>query len=86
MDRRWPNAEVPYLISNRYTKEERAMLALSMQAISNSTCLRFVAKRTEHLDYLWFATGGNGCYATISYQRGKGPHLVHLKSPNCTMV
>ena len=40
MGKRWPNARVPYVISNSFTQRKRAVIARAFEEIQNKTCVR----------------------------------------------
>ena len=50
---------------------------------SSESCIEFVPKREEDVDFLKIHTGGFGCRAQIGYRRGAGEHLCHLMTPQC---
>lgn len=50
-DVKWPNAQVPYVISSSFTADERRAIASAMTTYHQKTCIRFVARRTQS-DYI----------------------------------
>ncbi|XP_046647126.1 zinc metalloproteinase nas-8-like isoform X2 [Daphnia pulicaria] len=61
---RWPDAKIPYEISATYTPEQRAIIAFSMKAFHNKTCIRFVRRTTEK-NYIRIKKTGKGCWSDI---------------------
>ncbi|XP_057373227.1 zinc metalloproteinase nas-4-like [Daphnia carinata] len=50
-DLKWPNAQVPYVISKSFSAEDRRIIASAMAMYHQMTCIRFVARGTQK-DYV----------------------------------
>ncbi|KAG7159340.1 zinc metalloproteinase nas-4-like [Homarus americanus] len=61
--KRWPNARIPYVISNSFDKLGRATIATAIKNFQQLTCIRFVA-RTSETDYVHFIKG-DGCSSSV---------------------
>ncbi|KAK4010241.1 hypothetical protein OUZ56_019391 [Daphnia magna] len=61
---RWPNAIIPYVISDAYTTAQRGIIAYGMSAYHNNTCIRFVP-RTCETNYIRIFKSGSGCWSYI---------------------
>ncbi|XP_057373145.1 zinc metalloproteinase nas-7-like [Daphnia carinata] len=48
---KWPNAEVPYVISRSFSPEDRRVIGSAMATYHQRTCIRFVPRRTQS-DYI----------------------------------
>ncbi|KRZ77134.1 Zinc metalloproteinase nas-8, partial [Trichinella papuae] len=71
---KWPNNEVPYVLSDYYTTKERAIIARAMKAYHDRTCVRFVP-RTFEPDYLYIGKI-DGCFSDVG--RGGGRQELSL--------
>src|ERR1700722_16804578 len=49
----WPDGRIPYSISPNYSAHERALLARAVKKYHESTCLRFVPRNQQEVDYLF---------------------------------
>ncbi len=70
---RWPNAEIPYILSTLYNDNERAVIAHSMDEYHQKTCIRFVPKTAKDKDYIELTPndGKNSyCYSHVGRQGG----------------
>ncbi|XP_065649633.1 hatching enzyme 1.2 [Hydra vulgaris] len=65
----WPNAIVPYVITNMMTQQDRYAIAEAINEYKQKTCIRFVP-RTNEPSYVNFIKGG-GCYSMIGRQGGR---------------
>ncbi|KRZ24175.1 Zinc metalloproteinase nas-4 [Trichinella pseudospiralis] len=80
MEFRWPNGVVPYILSDRYGKKSRKVIARAMQMIQEQTCIRFVPnKKYKYRDYVNIEPI-DGCYSYIGRVGGEQP--ISLTS-NC---
>lgn len=61
---RWPNAVIPYVISDAYTTSQRQVIAFAMSAYHNNTCIRFVP-RTCEINYIRIYKSGGGCWSYV---------------------
>ncbi|KRZ11556.1 Zinc metalloproteinase nas-4 [Trichinella zimbabwensis] len=80
MEFRWPNGVVPYILSDKYGKKSRKIIARAMQMIQEQTCIRFVPnKKHKYRDYVNIEPI-DGCYSYIGRVGGEQP--ISLTS-NC---
>lgn len=67
---KWPNAQIPYVISAGFTTEQRQIIAFAMKAFHDTTCIRFVPRKSE-ADYIMIAKTGTGCNSPLGKAGGK---------------
>ncbi|KAK7080338.1 Meprin A subunit beta [Halocaridina rubra] len=72
---KWPNAEVPYVISASFSHGERQAVAQAVQAFHTHTCVRFVPRQTHHHSYVHILKG-RGCSSSVG--RVGGAQVVSL--------
>ncbi len=60
----WFNAEIPYVISSRYSKDARRKLAKAIIEYHKLTCIRFVSKASHHKDYVYIKPLV-GCWSNV---------------------
>ncbi|KAH8413555.1 hypothetical protein KR009_012275 [Drosophila setifemur] len=68
--RRWPNATVPYKISDEFDTSQVEYIKLGMQFIELSSCIRFVPAGEDEENYLSVITSTSGCSSKVGYQPG----------------
>ncbi|XP_046443276.1 hatching enzyme 1.2-like isoform X1 [Daphnia pulex] len=61
---RWPNAKIPYEISNAYTPDQRTVIAFAMNEYHKYTCIQLVP-RTSETNYIRILKSGTGCNSWI---------------------
>ncbi|XP_046443279.1 low choriolytic enzyme-like [Daphnia pulex] len=61
---RWPNATIPYEISNVYTSDQRKVIAFGMNEYHENTCIKFVP-RTSEKNYIRIYKKGSGCSSYV---------------------
>ena len=49
---KWPNGRVPYVISNDFNPDDRAIIAAAVQEYKTKSCIQFVAKEDLALGLL----------------------------------
>jgi len=69
---RWPDAKVPYIITGKYSLEERAILAKGMNEFHENSCIEFIPRTTED-DYIDIVDTGDECKAILGRSGGKQP-------------
>jgi hypothetical protein len=62
--KRWPNGRIPYIMENKFSREERAAIARGIMTLQERTCIRFVPKRAHDKDYVLMRRGP-GCAAHV---------------------
>lgn len=65
----WEDGEVPYTISSRYTRYQRARIAEAMQDYERLTCIKFKG-RTNERDYVYIFKD-DGCYSLVGRVGGR---------------
>ncbi|XP_065649630.1 hatching enzyme 1.2 isoform X3 [Hydra vulgaris] len=65
----WPNAIVPYIISDTITEEDVSVIKDALYEFMEKTCIKFVERTTEP-SYISFIRDV-GCYSLIGKQGGK---------------
>nr|CAH0105944.1 unnamed protein product [Daphnia galeata] len=61
---RWPNAKIPYEISNVYTPDQREVIAFGMNEYHENTCIQFVPRTSEE-NYIRIYKKGSGCSSYV---------------------
>ncbi|KFD49766.1 hypothetical protein M513_09361, partial [Trichuris suis] len=65
LEYRWPGGEIPYIISEQYSSEDRKTITEAMDEFREKTCLRFVPRESQmQQDYLYIEPV-NGCYSFV---------------------
>ncbi|KAI8042137.1 seminal metalloprotease 1 [Drosophila gunungcola] len=75
--RRWPNATVPYRISEEFDAPFVEYIRLGMQFIEYSSCIRFVPAAEDEENYLIVIRSTSGCSSHVGYKPGE--RTVKLK-------
>ena len=70
-NKKWPNAQIPYVISASYSARDRSVIANAIGIYQAKTCIRFKARTTE-TDYIHILNGGDGqCYSSVGRTGGR---------------
>ncbi|XP_007558888.1 high choriolytic enzyme 1-like [Poecilia latipinna] len=83
---KWPKSgryvNVPYQISSEFSQQEKNIILRGMQSFHQTTCIRFVPKRSDQRDYIHFFSQRNGgCWSYIGRQRGQ--QYISLERRGC---
>ncbi len=71
--RRWPNGEIPYVLSSRYGRYSRKTIARAMAEYHKKTCVKFVPRESsKHRDYIYIHPD-DGCYSLVGRTGGRQP-------------
>uniref|UniRef100_A0A914D4X7 Peptidase M12A domain-containing protein n=1 Tax=Acrobeloides nanus TaxID=290746 RepID=A0A914D4X7_9BILA len=66
---RWPKVgdlvEIPFVLGNTYSYEQRVIMHKAMAHIRQKTCIRFVPKRSNHKDYIVIRNTKNSCSSSV---------------------
>ncbi|XP_057379766.1 zinc metalloproteinase nas-8-like [Daphnia carinata] len=86
---RWPNAEIPYVISASYTSRQREIIASAIKAYHTHTCIRFVPRTVED-NYVRISKTGQGCWSDVGMVGGRqkvslDDHCVLFSRPGLVM-
>ncbi|VDM74312.1 unnamed protein product [Strongylus vulgaris] len=68
----WPNGRIPYTISSQYSSYSRSLIAASMQEYSTHTCIQWVPKTNNDVNYVYIFPD-RGCYSMV----GKIGIIIH---------
>ncbi|KAH8337531.1 hypothetical protein KR074_000236 [Drosophila pseudoananassae] len=68
--RRWPNATVPYTISEEFEAPQVAYIKLAMEIIQQSSCIRFQPATEDDENYVTVIPSSTGCSSNVGYQPG----------------
>ncbi|XP_074595948.1 zinc metalloproteinase nas-7-like [Brevipalpus obovatus] len=79
----WPNGRIPYVISPKYSKGERAIIAKAIQLFHSQTCIRFVPKESNDRAYLYLVPR-RGCFTNLGKIGQK--QIVSLSQIGCVGV
>ncbi|CAL4058594.1 unnamed protein product [Meganyctiphanes norvegica] len=66
----WPNGVIPYTISSDFGRDERRVIAGAMAAFQQKTCLSFVARGSQHREYVHIYKG-DGCSSQVGRAGGR---------------
>ncbi|GIY62670.1 zinc metalloproteinase nas-15 [Caerostris darwini] len=66
---KWPGGAIPYVIANTFDRQERSIIARSMDEYHKNTCIRFLPRSTE-TDFV-FITRKEGCFSMIGRDGGR---------------
>ncbi|KFD49764.1 hypothetical protein M514_09359 [Trichuris suis] len=73
LEYRWPDGEVPYVLSRTYYSKDRQLIARAMDEFQKKTCIRFVPRDPRrHYDYV-YVEPDDGCYSMIGRMGGSQP-------------
>nr|CAD2129165.1 unnamed protein product [Meloidogyne enterolobii] len=63
---------IPFIITGRFTRRQRATIKKAMDKISDNTCVKFRPRRRNENDYVDIQNKINeGCYTTVGQIRGR---------------
>uniref|UniRef100_A0A182Y6I3 Metalloendopeptidase n=1 Tax=Anopheles stephensi TaxID=30069 RepID=A0A182Y6I3_ANOST len=82
---RWPNAVIPYVITNTFTADQRTTIQSGMAQIAAATCVRFVPRTSEAI-YLTVGNGESGCWSYVGRSTRNTENQVNLQSPECVDI
>ncbi|XP_067127393.1 protein tolkin-like [Centruroides vittatus] len=80
-ERLWEHAVIPYEIESNFSGEHRALFKQAMRHWENYTCVKFVEKGPEHLEYIIFTERSCGCCSFVG-KRGGGSQAISI-GKNC---
>ena len=61
---RWPDAKVPYIITGKYSPDDRAVIARGMKEFHENSCIKFIPRTTEEA-YIDIVDTGDGCKSWV---------------------
>jgi len=62
--RKWPNAQIPYVISNQFNSNERLVIAKAIKTYHDKTCIRFRARSSGDTAFIHILKG-SGCSSHV---------------------
>ena len=77
----WVDGIVPYVISSGFSTSKRAIIRDAMDRWEDTTCLRFVPRRSYNRDYIYFQNSDRGCYSYVGRQGGG--QVINLEQNSC---
>ena len=77
----WVDGIVPYVISSEFSSSKRAIIRDAMDRWEDTTCLRFVPRRSYNRDYIYFQNSDRGCYSYVGRQGGG--QVINLERNSC---
>uniref|UniRef100_A0A3P8VPM9 Metalloendopeptidase n=1 Tax=Cynoglossus semilaevis TaxID=244447 RepID=A0A3P8VPM9_CYNSE len=84
---KWPKygsfVYIPVAIASHYSHTQRNLIIRSLITFHHHTCIRFVWRRRNHRDFLYFFSG-SGCWSYIGRQGGQQP--VSLRRNGCLYI
>ena len=72
---KWPKAEIPYAISQRFSSYDRSVIRKSMTETSKVSCIKWRPKRSSDKDYVHILRDV-GCYSRVG--KVGGPQILSL--------
>lgn len=80
-ERLWDLGVIPYEIEGNFSGDHRALFKQAMRHWENYTCIKFVERSHEHLNYIVFTERPCGCCSFVG-KRGNGPQAISI-GKNC---
>ncbi|EJW79056.1 hypothetical protein WUBG_10030 [Wuchereria bancrofti] len=80
-ERLWPNGVIPYDISDNFTGEHKRLFQRAMRHWENNTCITFIPRQPEHLNYIVFTIDKCGCCSYVG-RKINGPQAISI-GKNC---
>lgn len=78
---RWPNNEVPYVLTGgTFTQAQIDHIRLGLDTLQSKTCLRFV-QRTFQTDYITVTGANTGCWSYVGRSGGNQELNLQLSAP-----
>ena len=77
----WPNGRVPYMISEEFDYSSRYYIDEAIKEFSYKTCIKFVPKRKNDKDYVFFVKDQK-CKAHVGKSKQGDRQFIYL-SQNC---
>lgn len=82
---RWPNGEIPYVISNSFGSQERSVIRAAMEQFSLHSCVKWRPHMPSDVDYVHILRD-TGCYSRVG-KTGRAQVLsLGTKSPVINLV
>jgi len=66
---KWPRGRIPYVISDQYSSQSRAIIARAIQDYHDKTCIRFVPKAQNDSNYIYIYPS-SGCASQVGLVGG----------------
>lgn len=82
---KWPNAIVPYVFDDSYTKKDREMVLAAMKSISDKSCTKFAPKQSSNVEHIRFIKSP-ACGSSIGYRPNQSEPLDVTYSEYCLTI
>lgn len=70
---RWPNGQIPYVLSSQYGSYSKQVIAKAFDEYRKKTCIRFIPRdESKHQDYIYI-NPDDGCYSLVGRTGGRQP-------------
>ncbi len=78
---KWSNCQVPYTISNEYSKQERAIIQGAMNQFAKDTGIKWVPRTGDDKNFVNIRRG-KGCQSVVGKREQPGPQDLSLGITN----
>nr|CAH0107692.1 unnamed protein product [Daphnia galeata] len=76
VNKHWPNAQVPYVISSNFNSTERSVIGYAMSVYHKNTCIRFIPRKLQ-ANFISIRKFSTGCSSSVGMV-GRGVQYVNL--------
>ncbi|XP_062556317.1 zinc metalloproteinase nas-14-like [Armigeres subalbatus] len=67
----WPNRTIPYLFEESIDENQQAIILSAMEAIQDVSCIRFIPKLENHINYVLITADASGCWSSLGMHGGE---------------
>ncbi|KAF5291135.1 hypothetical protein FQA39_LY14377 [Lamprigera yunnana] len=78
---RWPNRQIPYVISNEYTYNEQQYIRNTLRTEFAKTCITVRPRSPADIDYVYVTNASAGCFSAVGRIGGK--QILNLSKNGC---
>ncbi|KAF5271847.1 hypothetical protein FQA39_LY07987 [Lamprigera yunnana] len=78
---RWPNRQIPYVISNEYTANETQFIKNTLATEFARTCITVRPRTSADNDYVYVTRASEGCFSSVGRKGGK--QILNLSRNGC---
>lgn len=83
VDKRWPNAEVPYVIDDQLKDEHKNNILIAIDQINATVPIKWRAKNDNDKDFVHFKYAGNGYSCNSFVGRAGGEQPIRMTRSGC---